>query len=197
MARQEKIYRRLPGRGTNLLQHFRLYQGPDHLLLVASFGFTESYKRFFYRDIQAITLEMTPMGKVWTGIWGFFVVMFGMVTALAAGGAAIAFGIVAGVFLTLLIANLALGPTCKCHIRTAVQTEHLSNFRRLRGARKVLGRIETLIQEAQGEANPEALRQQWQQAFYTAAGIAYAPPAADRGPTAAASMEPPAGSSQA
>src|SRR6185503_15449364 len=72
MPRAEKIYRRLPGRGMAVLQHARVYQGPDHLLQVVSTGYSEIYKRFYFRDIQAISIHKTHWGKIWNGIWGFF-----------------------------------------------------------------------------------------------------------------------------
>lgn len=191
MARREKIYRRLPGRGTNFVQYFHLYQGPDHLLLVISSGFYENYKRFFYHDIQSITLEKTIMASVWTAVWAFFFFIFGTFTVFADPGPAIALGIMAAIFLGLLIGNLALGPTCKCIIRTAVQTETLSNFRRLRSTRKVLARIEELIRSAQGDLGQEELQQKWQQGAYAAAGSAYAPPVQEPAQPAPAPDQPP------
>jgi hypothetical protein len=176
MATKEKIYRRLPGRGTNFYQYFRLYQGQDHLLLVISSGYYENYKRFFYRDIQSITLEKTGVRDLWTAVWAFLFFVFATFTVFNSGPEAVVLGVMAAVFMGLLLGNLALGPTCKCHIKTAVQTEHLPNFRRLRPTRKVLARIEALIQSAQGDLSPEALQQQWQQALYAASGSAYAPP---------------------
>jgi hypothetical protein len=55
------------------------------------------------------------------------------------------------VLLAFLVANLLLGPTCVCHLKTAVQTEELPSLRRLRRARKVLARLRPLIVAAQGE----------------------------------------------
>ena len=52
-------------------------------------------------------------------------------------------------FTQLLLINLALGPTCACHIRTAVQTERLSALNRVRTARKFIARVEPLIAAAQ------------------------------------------------
>ena len=191
MAKSEKTYRLLPGRGTNFVQYFRLYQGPDHLLLVSSSGYYENYKRFFYRDIQSITLEKTATGTVLSAIWAFFVFIFGTFAVFADGGAAVGLGIVAAIFLVFLLGNLALGPTCKCHIKTAVQTEHLSNFRRLRSTRKVLGRVEELIRAAQGELSPEDLQGRMPPGSYATAGITSAPPVQEPLEPAPAPIPPP------
>jgi hypothetical protein len=190
MAKPEKIYHRLPGRGTNLFQHFRLYEGEDHLLLVISSGYSEIYKRFFYRDIQSIALEKTISATVWSGIWIFLLLVFGALAAVSTGGAAVGFAIPAGVFLILLGGNLVLGPTCKCSVKTAVQTEHLINFRRLRTTRKVLIHIEELIVRAQVVLGPADI-QQASQEIPSRAPASEAPPAVDPLPIADAPLESP------
>ena len=52
-------YRRLPGRGRTPLGSHSLWIGEDHLLLVELRGFTETYRRFYFRDVQAIILRRT------------------------------------------------------------------------------------------------------------------------------------------
>src|SRR5713101_1184503 len=126
MARPEKLYRRLPGRGLTAAQYVRLYQGSDHLLQVTSTGYSESYRRFYFRDIQAITIQKTHMGKFWTGLFGFLTAVFGLPAFDLGGIGAIVMWCVAGFFGLFPIGNVALGPTCACYVRTAVQTERLS-----------------------------------------------------------------------
>ena len=59
----EKEYIRLArGRRSNIAGfstsggYASLWQGKDHLLSIDSSGYTEEYKRFYYRDIQAIII---------------------------------------------------------------------------------------------------------------------------------------------
>ena len=52
-------------------------------------------------------------------------------------------------------AHVMLGTTCRCLIRTAVQTEELPSLRRVRNADKVLARIRPLIESAQRQEIPE------------------------------------------
>lgn len=40
-----------------------LWAGPDHLLLVMSTGVSETYRRFYYRDIRYIVAGKTGRGK--------------------------------------------------------------------------------------------------------------------------------------
>lgn len=157
MGKEPNIYKRLPGRGTEVIYYVRLYQGPDHLLQVLSTGFNETYKRFAYRDIQAITLRKTNMGKVWNGIWGVLIVLFAVPASFVNGPAAVGLGIVSAIFLILLGANLAMGPTVVAYLRTAVQVEKLPSLRRLRSARSTLSILNPLIASAQGQFQAEGL----------------------------------------
>ena len=156
-------YRRLPGLGSSAFEQSRLYLGPDHLLLVTSSGFTESYRRFYLRDIQAITLRKSVRGQVWNGIWGFLTLM-GAIIAFQLSGAAmfVWFGI-AGIFLALLLVNFGRGPTCLCQVRTAVQTRPLPPLNRLRRARKVIAQLRPAIAAAQEPMSPEELNQRIEQ----------------------------------
>jgi hypothetical protein len=157
MPQTEKTYRPLPGRGMAVLQHARVYQGPDHLLQVASTGYSESYKRFYFRDIQAISINKTHWGKIWNGIWSFFTALFGLPAFDMTGTTAIVMGSVAGFFGLFLIGNVALGPTCACFVSTAVQTERLAPVTRIRTARRFLKRVRPLIEASQGSLAREEL----------------------------------------
>jgi hypothetical protein len=157
MARAEQVYRRLPGRGMAALQHARLYRGPDHLLQVVSTGYSEIYKRFYFADIQAIILRKTHWGKFWTAVWASFTAMFGLPAFAINGPPAIAMGSVAGFFGLFLIGNIVFGPTCACFVRTAVQTERLSPVTRVRTARRLLKKLQPLIEPLQGSLSREEL----------------------------------------
>ena len=157
MAKAPKEYRKLPGRGATLTHYVRLYAGADHLLQVASTGFTESYKRFYYRDIQAITLRKTYFGKATNAVLGATVAVFGVPALFTSAPVTIVLASLAGLFAIGLGANIALGATCVCHIRTAVQHEKMASLSRLRRARRVLARLRPLITAAQGELSPAPL----------------------------------------
>ena len=151
MTREPKPYQRLPGHGSSAFESVRLYLGTDHLLQVAFSGFTESYRRFYFRDIQTMTLRKSLDGQVWNGVWGFLAFLLGVV-ALESNDTAgsIVWGGLTGIFLVLLLINVARGPTCVCQIRTAVQTRTLPSLNRLRSASKVIARLRPLIDAAQG-----------------------------------------------
>jgi hypothetical protein len=133
----------------------RLRQGPDHLLLVESNGFTENYKRFFFAEIQALTVRRTATGRVWNGIWGGLFLMFALIALQFSDVEAVVLWFLTAVFLGALLANFAFGPTCVCHVRTAVQTEKLTSITRMKRAEKVLAQIRPLLAAAQGTLTPE------------------------------------------
>lgn len=139
-----------------------LWQGPDHILLVQNSGFTETYKRFYFRDIQAITVLETNRRAIWNAILG---IPFGLcvVGALASAmpnaniAAVVTWAIFAFIFFLPLLINNIRGTACKCQLRTAVQTEYLGSLSRVRQTQKVLTKIRPLIAAFQGELTPEEI----------------------------------------
>lgn len=136
-----------------------LWAGPDHLLAIDSRGFSEDYKRFYYKDIQAFITRKTLQGKIQNILFGIFCGLFILFAILTGNGWAIFWEILTGLFLLLLLANWLLGPTCVCHIQTAVQSEKLPSLSRLNTAKKTISRIKPMIHEAQGVLTEEMIRE--------------------------------------
>lgn len=174
MATAPKLYERLPGTGYRHLapswvivllffvigifallfrgRRTQLWLGAEHLLVVEWDGYREYYKRFRYPDIQFLTVRRTPDGKYITGILGFVVFVF-CVLAFVAGdpvGLTILL-VIAGIIGLVLLVHVLSGPTCQCHLRTAVQKEELVSLTRVPRARKALDRLRAKIVAAQGE----------------------------------------------
>ncbi len=158
MARREKAYRRLPGREAGLLSYSRLWLGPDHLLLVRTTGFSEEYKRFYFRDIQAIVARRTDLREILSAIVAFATVVFGVMAVFTDSGWRGFFIVLSAISVVALLANWLRGPTCVCHIRTAVQTEELSPLKRFRATRRFIERLRPNIEKAQGLLAPELLQ---------------------------------------
>jgi hypothetical protein len=153
---KEKEYRRLPGAGIRRhalvsATRSRLWLGRDHLLSTDTQWYTEDYKRFYFRDIQAIIIHKTESGKIINIVFSALTALPLFAALATGGGASLFWGIVAGCFGLILFINALFGPTCFTHIRTAVQTEELPSLRRLRRANKVLARVRPLIVAAQGD----------------------------------------------
>ena len=134
-----------------------LWMADDHLLLVESTSFTENYKRFFFRDIQAITVRKSPARAVWNGILGGLLAIGAIIFAADVNadgwgtGAVVLACIILGLFGLPMLINTLLGPACACQIRTAVQIEDLPSLCRVRQTHKALNKIRPLIAAAQGQ----------------------------------------------
>ncbi|MEO8429112.1 MAG: hypothetical protein ABI651_18630 [Verrucomicrobiota bacterium] len=154
----EKTYRRLPGSGRGMIGIARLWLGHDHLLAVHSTGYSEDYKRFYFRDIQAIITRKTEFGKIVNAGLVFLSVAF-LAPALAATGALqLSLSIAAAILFLALLLNWWRGPTCVSHIRTAVQIGKLPSLNRLNTVRKVLGILRPMVEQAQGTLTPGELQ---------------------------------------
>lgn len=127
----------------------RLWLGDDHLLLVSDFLIGESYRRFYFADVQALIWRPTNARLVRVCLWGMLGILF-MTLAFWLGNSAIwwFFG-AAALSLVFLVLDLAAGPSCQCYIKTAVQFEHLPSLNRVRIVQKALGHLRPLIQKAQ------------------------------------------------
>ena len=133
-----------------------LWLGPDHLLCVETNGYRETYKRFYFRDIQAIIIQHTKRRVIWNAILptplaGGLVGLLALWSAGERNEVAIVLCLVfVGIFLLFLVINNILGTGCVCYLRTAVQIEQLPGLYRVPKARKVLAKIRPQIVAAQG-----------------------------------------------
>jgi hypothetical protein len=164
----EKEYRRLTrssarkGQLTAFATRESLWLGKDHLLSITSNRFTEEYKRFYFQDIQAITIRKTRRREIWNLILslalllclGFLISDFRL-TGLSV--LLLPWGIPSVLVALPLLFNNLLGPACTCYIRTAVQVEELASMNRVRRVRRILERIHPLIAAAQGELTADQL----------------------------------------
>ncbi len=161
MDRRPEKYKRLPGRGprqgsflTASFSSCSLYLGGDHLLAVESNGFTEDYKRFYFSDIQAIITRKTRRGTLSSIVLALLLACCLTGALLLGEETGIFFWICSTIPLVVLLVNIFRGPTCICHIMTAVQEDQLPSLNRLRVARRVIGGLRQSIEKVQGTFNP-------------------------------------------
>jgi len=124
-----------------------LHAAADHLLLRSSSGFVETYHRFYFTDVEAVTVRHTARGFYWNVALsvGLFV---SLAVMLAKPPPHVASGAFAGFFTLLLILNISLGATCVTQLQTRVQTRVLP-IRRVRKALRVVDRLFKTIEGAQ------------------------------------------------
>jgi hypothetical protein len=182
---EPKRYERLPGTGYRQLvpswamlllffvigifvlvlrgKRVQLWLGDDHLLILDWDGSREFYKRIRYQDIQTIVVHRTTEGKIVNALLGgiiLLLIIFGLVVGDTVG--TIVLLVIAALFGLILLVNFISGPTCKCQLRTAVQTEELYSLTRLPNVRKALDRLRPRITAAQGPLTPEEIPQRLQ-----------------------------------
>jgi hypothetical protein len=121
----------------------------DCLLQVASTGWSERYKRFYYSDIRAIVIRRTTTTITILNVLLVVLTVLTTITALTLSQPA--FFLITVLFMAPLLYNLLVGPTCVCHIYTSVQVERLPSLGRVRTARKVIARLRPMIEQAQGQ----------------------------------------------
>ena len=152
MLRRDPNFRKLPGGGRGLARTSSYWLGSDYLLAVYVEGYLERYRRFYYRDIQAIVLRKTRRRALTCTALGLLTVG-ALGSALTANGATrIALFVSGGLLLIAIIVNVVRGPTCVCHLRTAVQMEKLTGMNRLRTARRAIALLTSRIDAAQAAA---------------------------------------------
>jgi hypothetical protein len=162
MPKEKKQYKRLPGKRKSYLLGFStLWLGRDHLLFIDSKRFSEDYTRFYFHDIQAIITRRTKTGKIQNiflgAFCGFFILMSLSIGAMEWSAF---FWLMAGMFGVVLFINWLRGPTCVCHLQTAVQTKKLTSLHRLKTAQKAINLLRPFIEHAQGKLTPEVLKEE-------------------------------------
>ena len=151
-------YRKLPGKRRGFFNVSSVWAGPDHLLLVRGSRFREEYKRFYYRDVQAIAGARAPRFHISTRsgfiAWLIAVIatalfMPAMVRVYNAGSALTGLGLVTLALVGVWI-FISAAQSCRCRIYTAVSSDELPSVYRLWTARKFLAEVEALIAQTQG-----------------------------------------------
>jgi hypothetical protein len=127
-----------------------LYLGPDHLLLVEQVVFVERYKRFYYTDIQYISVARSGRSVGYTITFTILLIFslplfLGWQYPVLLGTAV---GLTA-IFGSLLFYNLILGPSCLVQIKTATQLRRIPPLERYPTYEKRLVEIQKRILAAQ------------------------------------------------
>jgi hypothetical protein len=159
----QRLTRTLAQHGVVSSGRSSLWLGENHLLRIDSSGYTENYRRFFLRDIQAVIIRKTLGMQIRVLVHGVFA-LFWVLCALSASEP-IWLGVwwsLTGLSLIFLTINLILGPCCAFHIKTAVQNEAIPSIHRLRKARQILDRLRPLLAAAQGQLSPEEIQARYQ-----------------------------------
>jgi hypothetical protein len=127
----------------------RLYLGADHLLLIEQVILIERYRRFYFRDIQAITMTKSARWIVLGVIWGVLALLSALLFVAHHPVTLILGTALTALFGFAFFHNILLGPTCIVRLQTAVQTHRFAPLERIRDFSAGMETIVPLIQNAQ------------------------------------------------
>ncbi|SHJ23692.1 hypothetical protein SAMN02745216_01272 [Desulfatibacillum alkenivorans DSM 16219] len=145
-----KPFKKMPGGGRNIFAPSYLWMANDHLLCVnTTLFYEESYRRFFFRDIQAIFIQNTVAGYAWMASYSLLVLLFGWWT-VSGGVETAGFIVPLAVFSFLLARSIFSKGSCKFWIQTDSGVELLKSVNSRRRAKKILAQLRPLIEQAQG-----------------------------------------------
>ncbi len=157
-------YTRLPGTLRGFVRKASLWEGSDHVLSVAGNRFVESYRRFYYRDIEAIIVQKCARtGSLGAWILSCFLLL--LACNWLSHGRWMAVALPAAIVLLLLVTYRAIVSfrfSCRCVIQTAVSREELPALLRTWNVPPALERLRARIAEAQG-ALPAEIESHWQE----------------------------------
>lgn len=148
-----------------MAERIQLFLGDNHLLVIRRRLFSEELRRFYYRDIQAITIRSTPFARQAT--WVLTALAFWLMLLALLGRFAGGLGWLPMLVILLLTAGIAvaglvnflLGPTCVTELYTPVHRERLFCLGRWNTAQRVIAALEPRIEAVQGRLDTS----QWNQ----------------------------------
>lgn len=155
-------YTRLPGKKKGFYRKCTLWLGEDHILAVESNYYSESYKRFYFKDFQALIIRKTNR---FSNLNIFLAIAMGIAAILlllSILGHYIGWMIFIGTVLLSLVISLAVhlkrGPTCACNLKMPFAVHELPSLCRLKYARRVLDRLTPMVEKFQGALSVDEIR---------------------------------------
>jgi hypothetical protein len=146
-----------------------LWLGPDHILLVTNTMTVENYRRWFFRDIQAVVALHNSARLV----WNLVCCVLGALLGLGAGGVFVlalnekdkgqmaVLMVIAGIIavptliaFAIAIVNTVFGPTCAVFVQTPHGLEKLACPKRLLTFNRLVARLQPEIARVQQAVQP-------------------------------------------
>jgi hypothetical protein len=132
----------------------RLWLADDHLLLVRNEGWKETYRKFYFQDIQALIVAENKQRRN-QSIISLILILFFLVLAGWSGEVSRMIHLaIAFLILIILSVNWFKGATCTVQISTAVQTTSLP-CKRLPVVQRLQKKLNASIEKIQGKFTAE------------------------------------------
>lgn len=147
-------YSRLPGRSGLFLSH-SLWLTTDHILSVRRNPFSESYRRYYFADIQAIVITELPNV---VAPYGYTIgVLLVVTTAALFYSQHPAWGILCALISLATLWASWRSADCACYLQTTVSSEMLPSLRKQSNAAKTLAILKVEIEKTQGAVSADVL----------------------------------------
>ncbi|MFP4541538.1 MAG: hypothetical protein ACLFR7_07905 [Opitutales bacterium] len=144
--------------GGSLLRPEAQYLGEHALLAVTGF-YKQRYRRFAYRDIEALIIQPTSHQTAWTVGLAIALVVGLLMLGLGSGGVVRVVGsIVSAASVVGLVVNLAMGPTCRTFLQSRVQRLRLGNVTRRTKAERLRAALWPRLEAVQGRVSAAEVR---------------------------------------
>ena len=162
--RNDPKFRRLKVGGYGPFGSAEYWVGRDHLLIVSTSFYAESYRRFFFRDIQAIICQKTRMAMLFSVLSILCLILSFVIGAAVKAqtsdeiGLLVFCAICAVLSAAVLIVNAVRGDTCAVQLTTAVQNAALPCLTRWRKAQRLVEELKPLVLAAQSAPAPAVVQ---------------------------------------
>jgi len=156
-------YTRLPGKKAGFYRRWTLWIGEDHLLSVESNIYSEHYKRFHFKDIQAFIVRRTVHGLITNIILTIlaclsaFVVVMYMPKQISIP-AILTWAVLPCGILVMLLINLVKGATCTCHVKMPLTVHELPSLWRIKHVDRMLAQIRPRVEAVQGRLSVDKIQ---------------------------------------
>ena len=158
-------YQKFGQRIGSLASYYSIWLAEDHLLLCEDVQFLERYKRFYFKDIQALIIRKTSNSFIVSLVAFTLALIFLFFLVHAKKGWNIFWGILVGFNALILVINIIKGQSCVTYLQTAVQKEEFKSLNRIKKFNKFLAKIKPIIFTIQGDIDPQALAIKYQTSF--------------------------------
>lgn len=150
MLSQDPQFRKIKLKARGLGGSATYWLGPDHLLIVTQDGYSERYRRIYYRDIQALMIRRTSTWLWISAVLIGMLILMGLLPLTSGDVVGLWFGgINLGLWTIFLLCHLVSGPTCGCRLVTAVQNRDLPHVNHWKHASRLLAELQAEVNRVQ------------------------------------------------
>lgn len=151
-------YQKVPHVSRRLFTADRLYFNAQHLLVVESGYFQDTYRKIAFSDVCGLSICESKRAMVWGIVWILVATVFGIL-CINTDFQVPALIVISGLAVVALIVNIALGQSYRCTLSTAFSDVVLKTITRKTKAFQFKAFLDEKVSEVQGLLSQEAARE--------------------------------------